>query len=82
MSLCLNVVAVAEVEAILAAVVEAGHALVAGRIVDITGFLILFAGAWLGDAVVRRAGFTRYGEMLDSRAFPVSSIPLAGPHRR
>ena len=68
--------------AMLAGAVELGHLLIAGRIIDVTGFLLLFAGAWLGDAVVRRAGFTPYGEMLDSSAFPVSPIPLAGPHRR
>lgn len=50
--------------AVLAALIELGHAFIAGRIVDVTGFLLLFAGAWLGDAVVRRAGFTAYGEML------------------
>jgi hypothetical protein len=50
----------------LAAALELGHAFLVPRFVDVTGFLLLFAGAWLGDAVVRRAGFTRYGVLLGS----------------
>lgn len=50
--------------ALFAAFIELGHAALAAREVDITGFLLLFAGAWLGDAVVRRAGFRQYGTLL------------------
>lgn len=52
----------------LALATELGHAFIVGRLVDITGFLVLFAGAWLGDAVMRRAGFRKYGHLLPDGA--------------
>jgi hypothetical protein len=48
----------------MAGILEVGHAFIVGRLVDLTSFLVVFAGAWLGDAVVRRAGFTRYGSLI------------------
>jgi glycopeptide antibiotics resistance protein len=47
----------------VAALAAAGQAAIEGRQVDVTNALLLFAGTWLGDAVLRRAGFRPYGSL-------------------
>jgi VanZ family protein len=47
----------------LALVLEAGQILVLGRLMDVTDVLIPGAGALVGWAIVRRAGFPVYGQM-------------------
>jgi glycopeptide antibiotics resistance protein len=49
----------------LAAVLEVGHVLVAGRFFDVTNAIIACAGLTIGWVLVRRAGFRPYGEALD-----------------
>jgi hypothetical protein len=48
----------------LSVVLEFGKIVVAERFLDVTHVLIQCAGAGIGWALVRRAGFGRYGEML------------------
>jgi glycopeptide antibiotics resistance protein len=47
---------------LLAAVLELGHLVVAGRFFDVTNALIAWAGLGIGWTVVRRSGFRQYGE--------------------
>jgi glycopeptide antibiotics resistance protein len=47
----------------LAVILEVGQILVAGRMMDITDMIIPAAGALVGWAVLRRAGYPVYGEM-------------------
>jgi glycopeptide antibiotics resistance protein len=49
----------------LSAVLALGHIVIAERTFDITNFLIMVAGAWLGWWVVRRAGVPERGILLD-----------------
>lgn len=48
----------------LAAVIELGHIVVAGRTFDVTNFLLAVAGLAVGWIAVRRCGFTTYGELV------------------
>ncbi len=48
----------------LAAIIEAGHILVAGRTFDVTNALLAAAGLAIGWIVVRRSGFRPYGSAL------------------
>ena len=48
----------------LAAVIEAGHIIVAGRTFDVTNFLLAVAGLSVGWIAVRRCGYTPFGELL------------------
>lgn len=48
----------------LAVVGELGQPLIAGRYFDVTDILVEVAGMGMGWVVVRRAGFSPYGEML------------------
>ena len=52
---------------LLALVLEAGHLVIAERLFDLTNVLLACAGILLGWTVVRRAGFTPYGEALTTR---------------
>ena len=52
---------------LLALVLELGHIVIAERLFDITNVLLACAGVLLGWTVVRRAGFTPYGEALRPR---------------
>jgi hypothetical protein len=49
---------------VLAAVLEAGHLVVAGRYFDVTNALIAWAGLGIGWTVVRRSGFRPHGAAL------------------
>jgi glycopeptide antibiotics resistance protein len=49
---------------LLAAVIEAGHLVIAGRYFDVTNALIAWAGLGIGWTVVRRSGFRPYGAAL------------------
>jgi VanZ family protein len=51
----------------LSAVLALGHIMIDERTFDITNFLIMVAGAWLGWWVVRRAGVPERGLLLDPR---------------
>ena len=51
----------------LAAAIEAGHILVAGRFFDVTNALLAAAGLGMGWVVVRRSGFRPYGAALPVR---------------
>jgi glycopeptide antibiotics resistance protein len=51
----------------LAAVIELGHALIAGRYLDTTNALLAGAGVAVGWVVVRRSGYAAYGTILGSR---------------
>jgi VanZ family protein len=46
---------------LFAAVLEAGHLLIAGRMFDVTNMLVAWAGLAIGWMVVRRSGFTPHG---------------------
>lgn len=48
----------------LSAVLSLGHAFIEERLFDITNFLIMAAGAWLGWWIVRRAGIPERGTWL------------------
>jgi glycopeptide antibiotics resistance protein len=48
----------------LAAVIELGHIVVAGRTFDVTNFLLAVAGLAVGWVAVRRCGFATYGELV------------------
>jgi VanZ family protein len=48
----------------LAAVIELGHIVVAGRTFDVTNFLLAVAGLAVGWIAVRRCGFATYGELV------------------
>jgi glycopeptide antibiotics resistance protein len=49
---------------IIAVVGELGQPLIAGRYFDVTDILVEVAGMGMGWAIVRRAGFSAYGEMM------------------
>ena len=49
---------------VIAVVGELGQPLIAGRYFDVTDILVEVAGMGIGWAIVRRAGFSEYGEML------------------
>ena len=51
----------------LAVVIEVGHIVIAARFFDVTNALIACAGLGIGWIVVRRAGFTPYGEAFPRR---------------
>jgi VanZ family protein len=57
----------------LALALEAGQLFVLDRSLDITDVLIQASGAFIGWAMVRRAGFTVYGEVFPQRAKPAPS---------
>jgi VanZ family protein len=46
-----------------ALLLEAGQVIIMGRMLDVTDFMIMTAGASIGWAVVRRAGYPVYGEV-------------------
>lgn len=48
----------------LAATIELGHIVVAGRTFDVTNFLLAVAGLAVGWITVRRCGYAPYGEVL------------------
>jgi glycopeptide antibiotics resistance protein len=48
----------------LAAIVELGHIVMAGRTFDVTNFLLASAGLGVGWIAVRRCGYSPYGEVL------------------
>lgn len=48
----------------LAAVIVIGQVFIAGRMFDITNFLIMIAGVWMGWWIARRAGIPRQGNLL------------------
>jgi hypothetical protein len=50
----------------LAALIEAGHIMIAARVFDITNFLIMVAGVWMGWWIARRAGVGPRGTWLGS----------------
>ena len=52
---------------LFALVLEAGHLVIAERLFDLTNVLLAWAGILWGWTVVRRAGFTPYGEALTTR---------------
>ena len=54
----------------LAAGLEVGQTLVAGRTVDMTDFLVQAAGVVVGWVIVRRAGFRPYGTVLPLKGTP------------
>jgi hypothetical protein len=49
---------------LFAAVVELGHILIESRLFDITNALLAWAGLVVGWIIVRRSGYTPYGEAL------------------
>ena len=51
----------------LAALTELSQLLIAGRLMDITDFLVQSAGVVIGWMVIRRAGFRPYGQTLAGR---------------
>ena len=51
----------------LAAAIEVGHILIAGRFFDVTNALLACAGLGLGWVAVRRSGFRPYGAALPAR---------------
>jgi VanZ family protein len=51
----------------LAVVIEAGHIVVAGRMLDSTNALLGIAGLAIGWVAIRRSGFSAYGAALDAR---------------
>ena len=59
----------------LSVVLEFGKIVVAERFLDVTHVLIQCAGAGIGWALVRRAGFGRYGEMLPATDGTGSTSP-------
>ncbi len=50
----------------LAAIIEAGHILVATRFFDVTNFIIACAGLGMGWLLVRRVGYRPYGEAMSA----------------
>jgi len=52
----------------LAALVEAGHLLIAGRYFDVTNALLAWAGSLVAWIVMRRCGYAPYGEALPAEA--------------
>ena len=49
----------------LAAIIELGHIVVAGRTFDVTNFLLALAGLSVGWVAVRRCGYEPYGALMD-----------------
>lgn len=49
----------------LSAILTLGHMVIAERLFDVTNFLIMVAGAWLGWWIVRRAGVPERGTWLE-----------------
>jgi glycopeptide antibiotics resistance protein len=71
----------------LALVLEAGHALIADRYLDVTNALIACAGLGMGWLVVRRVGFRPYGAALwaartSRTSAPAVSAPTPDSFRR
>jgi glycopeptide antibiotics resistance protein len=59
----------------LAAAVELGHIVVAGRTFDVTNFLLAASGLGVGWIAVRRCGYQPYGTVLDGREHEVAGSP-------
>ncbi len=51
----------------LAALIEPGHLVIAGRYFDVTNALLAWAGLGIGWIVLRRCGYTPYGEAVAAR---------------